>query len=69
MSAWPEAVWIIREMQKAIGANDRIKELDLRLQAIEHRYLIIAAANGSNPDPTQFLSVPSEGSLWMVVVQ
>ncbi len=67
MSAWPEAVWIIREVQKAIGANDRLQQLDTRLTVIENRYLIIATSTNEDV-PSDLPYTPSDGSLWMRVV-
>lgn len=67
MSAWPEAVWVIREVQKAIGANDRLQRLDARLTVIENRYLIIATSTNEGV-PSDLSYTPSDGSLWMKVV-
>ena len=67
MSAWPEAVWIVRETQKAFNIEQRLQALDDRLKAVEHRYLIVATGdNGPNYDSS--ISEFSAGSLWFKII-
>lgn len=66
MSAWPEAVWIVRETQKAFNVEQRLQELDRRLKAVEHRYLIVATGN-TDPNHDSSITEFSVGSLWFKV--
>lgn len=67
MSAWPEAVWIVRETQKAFNIEQRLQALDDRLKAVEHRYLIVATGD-SGPNHDSSISEFSAGSLWFKII-
>ena len=60
MSAWPEAVWLLREINVSLGMEEAIAALDQRLVQIENRQLFV-----QNTQPTN----ASKGSLWMKTVQ
>ena len=62
MSAWPEAVWIVKETQKALNVDERVRELDQRLALVENRILIIS-------DSTPTLSNISNNSLWFRIIR
>lgn len=62
MSAWPEAVWLKNEINKALGMDKKIEELSQRLSLVEHRYLFLSASQPSE-------SSISAGSLWAKIEQ
>jgi len=62
MSAWPEAVWIVREINAALTAEEKIQELSRRLTAIEYRHVFIASNEASIQNKT-------EGSILLKVVR
>lgn len=68
MSAWPEAVWIVRETQKAFNIEQRLKALDDRLKAVENRYLIVATGDNVGPNLPQSIESVSAGSLWFKII-
>ena len=43
MSAWPEAVWIVREINAALTADEKIQQLSKRLDALQHRHIYIGS--------------------------
>lgn len=62
MSAWPEAVWIVREINAALTAEEKIQELSRRLTAIEYRHVFIARNAAEIQDK-------SEGAILLKVVE
>ena len=66
MSVWPEAVWIVRETQKAFNVEQRLQNLDDRLKAVEHRYLIVATGS-TEPQHDSSIESFSDGSLWFKI--
>lgn len=62
MSAWPEAVWIVREINAALTAEEKIQELSRRLTAIEYRHVFIAHNAAEIQDK-------SEGAILLKVVE
>lgn len=66
MSSWPEAVWILRELQSLLNFDEKIVELNKRIDEIENRYFIAAAAKedgGPDIDITKF----NKESLWFII--
>lgn len=53
MSAWPEAVWIVREVSASLNAEEKITNLSTRLQAIEHRHVYVNTSAGGIEDPSK----------------
>ena len=53
MSAWPEAVWIVKEVSASLNAEEKISNLSQRLQAIEHRHVYVATSAGGVEDPSK----------------
>lgn len=65
MSVWPEAVWIVREMQNALNMEGKYQELSDRLDAIEARYLIMSTGSTS---PDLAPEIINNGSLWFRII-
>ena len=65
MSVWPEAVWIVREMQSALNMEGRFQELSIRLSEIESRYLIVSTGNNT---PDSAPETINNGSLWFRII-
>ena len=65
MSAWPEAVWIKQEIEKALNMSNILLDLQTRLTAIENRYLIVATSQNDQPAGISF--IPDENSLWFKI--
>lgn len=60
MSAWSEAVYVIKELQKSLGLSEDIAKL-------ENRKNIIAKAQGSSFIPEGSYGVLEEDSFWMIM--
>ena len=59
MSAWSEAVYVIRELQKSLGLSEDIAKL-------ENRKNIIAKSQGNPFMPMGSYGTLEEGSFWMI---
>lgn len=70
MSAWPEAVWIIRETQKALNMDERLNQLEARLVIVENRLFFVSNNTPVIPiEPGEDERHISEGSLWFHIKQ
>lgn len=60
MSAWSEAVYIIRELQKSLGLSEDIAKL-------ENRKNIIAKSQNNDLIPEGSYGTLEEDSFWMIM--
>lgn len=57
MSAWPEAVWLMNEMNKALNVEGRAEALSQRLSIVENRFVYLSSVNETPMNA-------SVGSVW-----
>lgn len=62
MSAWSEAVYVIRELQKSLGLSEDITKLKNRKNIIAK-----AGTDGSSIVPVGDYGIIEEDSFWMIL--
>ena len=64
MSAWSEAVWIIKQLHSEL-------DIDKKINLIKNKYLVAAKKKEDSwsPDVPEFTenNPPSNGSLWFII--